>query len=360
MYIKCLKQGNRMSNRSKSNCRKLLLSIGLLTSFCCVLVTGLAAGADRKRQRFEVASLFHPADPHFGGQLEAFFSIVNSNDGKRLRLRRSRKAPGYSAVQVVQSLSAGSIDAALLDPVGLGYRPAIAQIFGGIPFGPQSSQIVGWANSATGSNIIEESFAGTGMKALLCGHGEIVSGVFSREEFVWSNGTGSHTIHSQGLANEIYENLSVVTRPLPRGDLYMGYASGVIDLLVSMNPSMDARAGYAQLSNYFYYPSWERSSSFALLLVSLKKWGALSNDSRLILVDACQSLNSKPVSVDVDAALSLIAKQGANDTVVKPWPSKFLHTARKSWAKSALRLADRYPALGQAFQTLDIPGDLPE
>ncbi len=337
------------------------LRTGIAALFaCCWLLTGIAEGTERKRQRFEIATLFHPADPFFGGQLDKWLDIVEKSADRSMRLRRSRKAPGYSAIQIVQSLSAGSIDAVLLDPVGLGYRPEIAQLFGGIPFGPSTSKIIDWAESATGSDMVNDEFRQIGVKALLCGHGRRPSGVFSRDEFVWPESSGSLTIHSQGIANNVYENLGIFPRLLPAGDLYMGYASGVVDLLVSLNPMMDARTGFAQLSRYFYFPSWERTSTFAVLLVRLRTWDSMSDDSRRVMAGACQSLNNKPVSVDPAIALSSIAEQGANNTVVVPWPSVYLKAAKQAWVKSASELAARYPVLGQALEALDVPGLNPE
>lgn len=350
-----LMKGRRMVNRLTKARLKLPANIVFLVSICCFLMAGVATGTERKRQRFEVTTLFHPADPFFGKQLDSFINIVEADSDGKLRLRRSRKAPGFSAVQIVQSLSAGGIDAALLDPLGLGFRPAVAQVFGGIPFGPDATKIVSWAESDVGSSILNDSFGEIGVKAVLCGHGNRISGVFSREEFVWPDTSGSLAIHSRGLANEVYKNINIVTRPLPPGDLYMGYASGVVDLLVSLTPSMDARTGFAQQSAYFYYPSWERSSSFALLLVSQKKWGSLPTGSRRVIEDACQSLNRKLVVVDNEVTLSMIAEQGANDTVVTPWPSGFLQAARHGWVKSASKLAERHPTLELAFEVLDVP-----
>ena len=332
----------------------------ILIACCFILVAESVSSADRKRQRFEVASLFHPADPFFGGQLEALLDIVKDHSDGKLKLRRSRKAPGFSAIQIVQSLNAGSIDGVLLDPVGLGYRPAISQVFGGIPFGPEASGIVAWSESDGGRSILDEAFASIGVKSLLCGYGASTSGVFAREEFVWPNTSQAPTIHSTGMANEVYQSLNIAARPLPPGDLYMGFGSGVVDLLVSLNPLMDARAGFAQISKYFYYPSWERSSSFALLLVSLKKWQSLSDDSRGFIAGACQVLNSKAMAIDAKAAIATIAEQGANDTIVKPWPAEFLQAAQQVWVQSASKLAERHPSLALAFEALAIPGALPE
>ena len=69
-----------------------------------VFATGQVTAAERS-QRFELASVFHPADPFFGNQLEKLLSIVKREDTEEVQFRRSRKTRGFSAVQAVQLLN---------------------------------------------------------------------------------------------------------------------------------------------------------------------------------------------------------------------------------------------------------------
>ncbi len=318
-----------------------------------LLVNGQVTAAERP-QRFELASVFHPADPFFGNQLEKLLTIVKREETEKVKFRRSRKTRGFSAVQAVQLINASGIDVVLLDPIGLGFRPAISQVFGGLPFGPEASEIVKWSESTEGRKIIDQAFQSNGTHVLLCGHANNDSGVFSRDEFIWPDVPRGLTIHSQGLSNEIYQQLNIAARPLPRGDLYLGYASGVVDLLVSLNPLMDARAGFAQVSNYFYYPSWERNSVFALLVVNLKKWQSLPARVQTVIADACDVLNQKAVTIDTQAALVTIANQGAGNTRVEPWPPMFLNAAEQAWREVLPKLMDRHKSLVPALEALNI------
>lgn len=315
--------------------------------------------AQSKPLRLELASAFHPADPMFGKQLQNFFGLMKTKNDGTLKLRSSRKTRGASASQIVDLIKIRSIDGALLDPIQLGYRPAMAQIFGGIPFGPTALQILEWSGSPEGRTHITGSFGAIGVHPLICGHRESLSGVFARDKFVWPAPAQQLTVHSRGLANGIYQGLKIPARPLHGADLYMGYATGVVDLMVSLNPPIDARAGYAQVSRYFYYPSWERRSAFAFLLINDERWRSFSKSNRGAIEKACETLNSQPLSVDMAGAIAQIASQGAEDTVVEPWPTPFLTDARALWVKSSTKTLEQHPSLAPAFRALNIPGEAP-
>lgn len=342
-------EGN--SPRKQINWVLLLLAVG------SSLLFSYPAAVSAKPIRFELASGFHQADPLFGGQLSTLLAKLKSSKIDTVRLRRSRKAMGASSGQMIDLMQVGSIDGALIDPVRLGYRPAIAQVFGGIPFGPAASKIVEWSSSTDGRQQLVSDFEAIGVHPLVCGHSESYSGVFAREAFVWPAESHRSTVHAKGMGEVTYKGLGFLTRQLPGADLYMGYATGVADLLVSLNPSMDARAGFAQVSDYFYYPSWERSSAFALLLISIKPWQSFSDDARAAITMACEALNSKPARSDINSTLIEIQQQGSGDTIVKPWPAKFIVDAQDQWRKSAVKLISQYPSLAPVFHALGIPGN---
>lgn len=264
---------------------------------------------------------------------------------------------GASSSQMIDLMQVGSIDGALIDPVKLGYRPPIAQVFGGIPFGPPVSKIIEWSSSSVGRRQLISDFEAIGVHPLICGHSKSYSGVFARKAFVWPADSHRLTVHTTGMGKDIYQGLGFLTRQLPGADLYMGYATGVADILVSLNPSMDARAGFAQVSDHFYYPSWERSSAFALLLIGTKPWQSVSDDVRAVIEMACESLNSKPVQNSIDATLTEIQQQGSGDTIVQSWPANFTADAHEQWRKSAAQLVTKHPTLGPPFQALRIPGE---
>ena len=340
----------RISSLSQAMINRVLITLSAVALI--LILTADADATDRKRTRLELASTFHPEHPLFGKQLETLLTAVKAHSGSNIKIRRSRKTRGYSAVQAVQLLNANGLDGVLLDPVNLGYRPAIAQIFGGLPFGPEAADILTWAESSAGREQVNNAFNRLGLQAIPCGHGKLNSGVFSRDGFEWP--APAITVHTQGLAGEIYRSMNMAVQPLPRGDLYLGYASGVVDLLVTGNPPMDARAGYAQVSSHFYYPSWERNSAFALLLINLDRWQAYSESVQNSINAGCQQLNRLPATYDESTTLELISQQGTNNTVVQPWPPHFLQSARLYWEQSIPVLLDRHPSLAPAFNTLGV------
>ena len=329
----------------------------VLTVLCCALVSHPPA-LSAKPIRLELASGFHQADPLFGQQISALITKLKSSKIDEVRLRRSRRAMGASTRQMIDLMQVGSIDGALIDPVRLGYRPAIAQLFGGIPFGPTATQIVEWSSSSEGRQQMISDFEAVGVHPLLCGHSDSYSGVFARQAFAWPAQAHQTTVHAKGIGEDIYQSLGFLARQLPVADLYMAYATGVADLLVSLNPAMDARSGFAQVSDYFYYPSWERNSAFALLLIGTDPWQSFSDDARTAIALACEALNSNPRNHNIDATLTQIQQQGSSDTIVQPWPTAFTADAHKQWLASSAVLVSKYPSLAPAFRALKIPGGL--
>jgi len=305
--------------------------------------------------RFELAAGFHQADPLFGQQLPALIAKLEAARISQMRLRISRKAMGASAAQMIDLMKLGSIDGALIDPTSLGFRPAIAQILGGVPFGPSATQIVTWSATPGGREGLRSGFAQIGTHPILCGHAERHSGVFARRAFVWPAQSHLLTVHAENLGGEIYQGLGFLTRQLPGADLYMAYATGVADLLVTRNTAMAARAGFGQVSDYFYYPSWEQNSAFALLLISLKAWQAFPGDARSSIESACNALNQNAGDSRIEATLNDIRQQGTGNTIIAPWPAEFTADAHRQWTKSAEKLLLSHPVLNEAFKALKIP-----
>ncbi|MFK7963644.1 MAG: hypothetical protein AB8C46_06705 [Burkholderiaceae bacterium] len=333
---------------------------------CCLVYTflftvsfGQMTEAQARPARFEIASGFHPADPLFGAQLGALMKTLKAASMKGIRLRTSRKAIGASSGQMLALIKRGSLDGALIDPTSLGMRPALAQVLGGLPFGPAAQEIKAWAARPAGRETLQQAFSTIGAHPIICGHSERTSAVFAREELPQPVQPHLLTLHVKGLAEETYQALGFLTRKLPPADLYMGYATGVADLLVSNNPAMAARAGFAQVSSYLYYPSWETTSAFALLLIGLEPWQAYSSANRAVIETACQALNKAPAPLHADSTLADIRSQGPGGTVVTPWPEAVVENARASWRATASKLVARHPALAPVFQALDVPVSSP-
>ena len=336
-------------------CGTCRLALGcVVCAFFCIAFFGLITAAQARPARLELASGFHPADPLFGAQLGALMKTLKAASMQGIRLRTSRKAIGASSAQMLALMKRGSLDGVLIDPTSLGMRPALAQVLGGVPFGPSAQEINAWAAQPAGRENLQNAFGEIGAHPIICGHSERASGVFARDVLPQPARPHLLTVHVKGLAEETYQALGFLTRKLPPADLYMGYATGVADLLVSNNPAMSARAGFAQVSTHYYYPSWETTSAFAVLLISLEQWQAYSSANRALIEAACQTLNNAPAELHAEITLADIRSQGPGGTVVRPWPEAVVAKARAAWLATASKLVVRHPTLAPVFRALDV------
>ena len=253
---------------------------------------GTTSGINRgKKVTLKLATSWPAHFPIMGTGVDAFAKRCSELSGGSLEIKVYAKDILVPALQVFDATSAGQIDGFHSGVYyWKGKNPAFS-IFGGMPLGLVSEEMITWMKFGGGYVLWRELYAKHNLYPLIGGTtGPQMGGWFKKEINTLADLHGLK-MRIPGLGGEIMKKLGVNPVLLPAGEIYTSLERGAIDATEWVGPALDSMMGFAKAAPY-YYTGWHEPGSILEITFNKARWEGLSSEHQAIITAACEEMTS--------------------------------------------------------------------
>lgn len=286
-----------------------------------------------------------------------FVSRVNAMAGGRLRLELLAAGAVVPAFQLMDAVSAGTLDGGHGVPAYWFGKNKAFSLFGTSPpwFG-DANQLLGWYHYGGGEALYRELLADIVRVNVVA----FMTGPMPTQPLGWFKnpierpdqirGLKYRTV---GLAADLFAEMGAAVVSLPGGEIVPALERGVIDGAEFNNPSSDRVLGFPDVAKVYMIQSYhQRTESFEVLF-NKGKFDALPEDLRAVIKYASES-SSADMSWKLQDRYSrdLLAMAQQQGVSVRPTPRPVLDAQLQAWNRVIERLEgdNSSPANGPFFK----------
>jgi TRAP-type mannitol/chloroaromatic compound transport system substrate-binding protein len=244
-----------------------------------------------KKITLKLATSWPAHFPIMGTGVDHFAKRCSELSGGTLEIKVYPKNILVPALQVFDSTSAAQIDAFHSGVYyWKGKNPAFS-IFGGMPLGLTSEEMITWMKFGGGYELWREMYAKFNLYPLIGGTtGPQMGGWFKKEINSLADLKGLK-MRIPGLGGEVMKKLGVNPVLLPAGEIYTSLERGTIDATEWVGPALDRMMGFDKAAPY-YYTGWHEPGSILEITFNKARWEKLSPEHRAIITAASEEMTS--------------------------------------------------------------------
>ena len=289
--------------------------------------------------------------PVLGGAQKRLIDSINLMADGLLVARLPEGTPVVPVAQYLDAVGNGSLDAAWVTPaLWVGRNPAFG-LFGAVPFGGNAVEHAAWLKYGSGERLMKDAFARFNVEALACGLNSPESGGWFTRALQSPDDLKGMPVHATGFGALVFKRLGAEPRELPEAEVAQALETGTIAGAQISMPIVDQSMGLAKAARHFYLPGWHRETLLNVLLVSKKRWDALTPAQRGLIQIACdarmldQYVEGESVQPE---ALAAFAAAGVQQHA---WSPEFLEAFEKAWMDVAQQKAEESPEFKRAWDS---------
>ncbi|WP_296824193.1 TRAP transporter substrate-binding protein, partial [Sulfurovum sp.] len=284
-----------------------------------------------KKVTLKLATSWPAHFPIMGTGVDTFAKRCSELSGGTLEIKVFAKNILVPALQVFDATSAAQIDAFHSGVYyWKGKNPAFS-IFGGMPLGLTSEEMITWFKFAGGYDLWREMYGKYNLYPLIGGTtGPQMGGWFKKEIKSLADLKGLK-MRIPGLGGEVMKKLGVNPILLPAGEIYTSLERGTIDATEWVGPALDSMMGFAKAAPY-YYKGWHEPGSILELTFNKARWERLSPEHQAIITAASGEMTSN--MLQEFRYKNAVALQKLSKSVqIKTFPEEMMHAAKKALAE---------------------------
>lgn len=193
-------------------------------------------------------------------------TITNITDGQ---LTVDLKAAGelVGAFEVFDAVTSGQADMYHgADYYFVGQHPSYAY-FTSVPFGMTAQELLNWYYHNGGMELHDELGQIFGLKSFIAGNTGAQAGGWYKKEIKGPEDFQGLKIRMPGLGGQALGHMGASVQNLPGSEVYQALASGAIDATEWIGPWADEKAGFQEITKY-YYPAGFHEPGAALSLAT--------------------------------------------------------------------------------------------
>ena len=244
-----------------------------------------------KKVTLKLATSWPAHFPIMGTGVDAFAKRCAELSGGTLEIKVYAKNILVPALQVFDATSAAQIDAFHSGVYyWKGKNPAFS-IFGGMPLGLTSEEMVTWMKFGGGYELWREMYGKFNLYPLIGGTtGPQMGGWFKKEINSLADLKGLK-MRIPGLGGEVMKKLGANPVLLPAGEIYTSLERGTIDATEWVGPALDSMMGFAKTAPY-YYTGWHEPGSILEITFNKARWEKLSAEHQAIITAASEEMSA--------------------------------------------------------------------
>lgn len=284
----------------------------------------LSAPATAQELTLDVQSAWPLTLPASGQNAQHFADKINEISGGALRIKLYGAGKLVPSLQIFDAVQQGTLDAGYTSPLYVAGRFPAVQLFGGVPFGPDAMDYVGWIYNGGGLEIWREIYAKQGVVSVPCGVMDSEAGGWYTFPIDSTEALQGKKIRFAGLAGEVMKKMGASVVLLAGGDIYPNLERGVIDGTEFSMPAIDQAMGFEKVAKYYYLPGWHQPAAINELIVNKAKWDRMTEAQRGQIEEVCRETNMWSLTSTAVANAEAIAKFQAAGTQIMTFPPEVL------------------------------------
>jgi len=281
-----------------------------------------------KKVKLKLATSWPAHFPIMGTGVDSFAKRCGELSGGSLEIKIYPKNILVPAMQVFDSTSANQLDAFHSGVYYWKGKNSAFSIFGGMPLGLTSEEMITWLKFAGGMELWRELYAKFNLYPLIGGStGPQMGGWFKKEIKTLADLQGLK-MRIPGLGGEVMKRLGVNPILLPAGEIYTALERGTIDATEWVGPALDKMMGFDRASK-FYYTGWHEPGSILEITFNKPRWEKLSSEHQAIITSASEEMTGNMVQefrYKNAQALQEIKQEGRVE--IKSFPKEMMKQAK--------------------------------
>ena len=242
-----------------------------------------------KKVTLKLATSWPAHFPIMGTGVDTFAKRCFELSGGTLEIKVFPKNILVPALQVFDATSAAQIDAFHSGVYyWKGKNPAFS-IFGGMPLGLTSEEMITWFKFAGGYELWREMYGKFNLYPLIGGTTGPQMGGWFKKPIKSLDDLKGLKMRIPGLGGEVMKKLGVNPVLLPAGEIYTSLERGTIDATEWVGPALDSMMGFAKAAPY-YYTGWHEPGSILELTFNKARWEKLSPEHQAIITAASEEM----------------------------------------------------------------------
>ncbi|MFO8127119.1 TRAP transporter substrate-binding protein [Yoonia sp.] len=203
------------------------------------------------------------------------------------------KAAGelVGAFEVFDAVTAGQADMYHgVDYYFLGQHPALS-FFSQIPFGMTFMEYANWFDHDGGRELSDELYSIFGLKAFSAGNTGPQSGGWFAKEMNSPEDFQGLRFRMPGQGGQVLGKLGASVQNLPGAEVYQALASGAIDGTEWIGPWADEKAGFQEITKFYYTAGFHEPGPNLNLTMNLDVYDSLSPQHQAVVENATRASN---------------------------------------------------------------------
>ncbi|MFK5977202.1 MAG: TRAP transporter substrate-binding protein [Sulfurovum sp.] len=291
---------------------------------------GIKNQTNIKKITLKLATSWPAHFPIMGTGVDKFAKRCFELSGGSLEIKVYPKNILVPALQVFDATSAAQIDAFHSGVYyWKGKNPAFS-IFGGMPLGLTSEEMITWMKFGGGYELWREMYAKFNLYPIIGGTTGPQMGGWFKKEIKSVDDLKGLKMRIPGLGGEVMKRLGVNTVLLPAGEIYTSLERGTIDATEWVGPALDSMMGFDKVAP-FYYKGWHEPGSILEVTFNKARWERLSPQHQAIITTACDEMTSNMLQefrYENAKSLSKLSKR----VEIKTFPKDMMDRAKEELA----------------------------
>ena len=195
------------------------------------------------------------------------------------------KAAGelVGAFEVFDAVTSGQADMYHgADYYFVGQHPGYA-FFTSVPFGMSPQEIMNWYYQGEGQGFHDELGSIFGLKSFLAGNTGPQAGGWFSKEITGPEDFQGLKFRMPGLGGQALGNMGASIQNLPGAEVYQALASGAIDGTEWIGPWADEKAGFQEITKFYYTAGMHEPGAALSLATNLDVFESLSAEHQKII-----------------------------------------------------------------------------
>jgi len=280
-----------------------------------------------------LASSYTSAAPQLGSMGAATTTKLARLSGGALDLKFHEPGALVASADVFDAVAAGEVDVGWTSAAFLLEKDSAFGFFVGLPFGPRTSEYLGWIYHGGGQELMNELFGGYEVVPMVCGVLAAEGGGWFRKEINTLADLKGMKIRFTGLGGNVLRKLGADPQSLAGGEVFNGLRNGTLDGTEFSTPINDLRFGFYKVAPHYYLPGWHQPFTALLMVFHRKAWERLSEAQQAMVETVCGD-NIQDSMAEGEAQQPFALKElRAKGAIVHSWSPEMLQAFEKSWLK---------------------------
>jgi TRAP-type mannitol/chloroaromatic compound transport system substrate-binding protein len=314
-----------------------------------------------RKVKLKLATSWPAHFPIMGTGVDTFAARCGELSGGSLEIKVYPKNILVPALQVFDATSAAQIDAFHSGVYYWKGKNSAFSIFGGMPLGLTSEEMITWLKFGGGYELWRELYAKFDLYPLIGGTTGPQMGGWFKKEIKSLDDLKGLKMRIPGLGGEVMKRLGVNPVLLPAGEIYTSLERGTIDATEWVGPYLDKMMGFDKAASY-YYMGWHEPGSILEISFNRHRWSKLSSEHQAIITAASEEMTGNMLQ-EFRYKNAVALEELKSRVTIKSFPDDMMRAAKKALAQvlddessksdDFRRVLESY----QAFSRLNKPWD---